>query len=179
MEKYYRGTTILAVKRDGKSAVGGDGQLSLDDIVVKTKGRKVRKLHEESVLVGFAGAAADALALMELFETKLKQFNGDLTRASLEMAKEWRTDRSLRRLEAELVVCDTEKMYLISGMGEVIEPDDEIISLGSGGDYALAAARALRTHTNLSAREIVESALKVAAEICVYTNDQLVIEELG
>ncbi|MBU0690853.1 ATP-dependent protease subunit HslV [bacterium] len=179
MSKYYRGTTILTVKRDGKSAMGGDGQLSLDDVVVKSKGRKVRKLHEDSVLVGYAGAAADALALLDVFEGKLKQYNGDLTRASLEMAKEWRMDRSLRRLEAELVVTDNEKIYLVSGQGEVIEPDDDILALGSGGDYALAAARALKAYTNLSAKEIVEAALKIAAEICVYTNDQLTIEELG
>ncbi|MBU1638549.1 ATP-dependent protease subunit HslV [bacterium] len=179
MSKYYRGTTILTVKRDGKSAMGGDGQLSLDDVVVKSKGKKVRKLHEDSVLVGYAGAAADALALLDVFEGKLKQYNGDLTRASLEMAKEWRMDRSLRRLEAELVVTDNEKIYLVSGQGEVIEPDDDILALGSGGDYALAAARALKAYTNLSAKEIVEAALKIAAEICVYTNDQLTIEELG
>jgi ATP-dependent HslUV protease subunit HslV len=179
MEKYYRGTTILAVKRDGKSALGGDGQLSLDDVVVKSKGRKVRKLYDDAVLVGYAGAAADALALLDVFETKLKQFNGDLTRASLEMAKEWRTDRNLRRLEAEIVVTDNDQMYLISGMGEVIEPDDEIIALGSGGDYAMAAARALRAHTELSAKEIVEAALTIASEICVYTNANLTVVELG
>jgi len=176
--KHYRGTTILAVKRDGRAAVGGDGQLSLDDVVVKRGGKKVRRLHDDTVLVGYAGAAADALALLEVFETKLKQYTGDLTRASLEMAKEWRTDRSLRRLEADLVVTDNEKMYMISGMGEVIEPDDEIVALGSGGEYALAAARALRKHTEMTAREIVEAALTVAADICVYTNANLTIEEL-
>ena len=179
MSKYYRGTTILTVKRDGKSAMGGDGQLSLDDVVVKSKGRKVRKLHEDAVLVGYAGAAADALALLDVFEGKLKQYNGDLTRASLEMAKEWRLDRNLRRLEAELVVTDNESIYLVSGLGEVIEPDDDILALGSGGDYALAAARALKAHTQLSAKEIVEAALKIAADICVYTNNNLTVEELG
>jgi ATP-dependent HslUV protease subunit HslV len=179
MSKYYRGTTILTVKRDGKSAMGGDGQLSLDDVVVKSKGKKVRKLHEGTVMVGYAGAAADALALLDVFEGKLKQYNGDLTRASLEMAKEWRMDRSLRRLEAELVVTDNEKIYLVSGQGEVIEPDDDILALGSGGDYALAAARALKAHTSLTAKEIVIAALKIASEICVYTNDHLTVEELG
>lgn len=178
MSRTYHGTTILAVRRNGNSAVGGDGQLTLEDTIIKSKGRKVRKLFEDQVLVGFAGAAADALALLDIFEGKLKQHNGNLTLSALEMAKEWRTDRNLRRLEADMVVCDLTKMYLISGLGEVIEPDDDIIALGSGGSYALSAARALLKHTELSASEIVRSALQIASEICVFTNSNLTLEEL-
>jgi ATP-dependent HslUV protease subunit HslV len=179
MRNQFHGTTILAVKRDGKSAAGGDGQLSLDDTIVKSHGKKVRRLSDGKVLVGFAGGAADALALLELFEVKLKQFNGDLTRSVIELAKEWRLDRNLRRLEAELIVMDADKMFVVSGLGEIIEPDEDCVGLGSGGAYALSAAKALLRHTTLSAREIVEASLNVAADICVYTNHHLTIEEIG
>lgn len=168
----------MAVRRNGKCAAGGDGQLSLDDTIVKSHGKKVRKLFDGKVLVGFAGGAADALALLELFEGKLKQYNGDLTRAVIELAKEWRLDRNLRRLEAELIVADEKKMFVVSGLGEIIEPDEDCVGLGSGGAYALSAAKALLRHTDLSAREIVEAGLSVAADICVYTNDKLTIEEI-
>ncbi len=178
MRQQFHGTTILAVRRNGKAAIGGDGQLSLDDTIVKSTGRKVRRLSEGKVLCGFAGGAADALALLELFEGKLKQYNGDLTRSVIELAKEWRLDRSLRRLEADMVVMDAQKMFVVSGLGEVIEPDDDVVGLGSGGSYALSAARALITHTGMTAREIVEAGLLVAAKICVYTNSNLTIEEI-
>jgi ATP-dependent HslUV protease, peptidase subunit HslV len=178
MRDQFHGTTILAIRRNGKSVIAGDGQLTLDDTIVKSTGRKVRKLFDGKVIVGYAGGAADALALLELFENKLKQYNGDLTRSCIEVAKEWRLDRSLRRLEADMVVMDTEKMFMVSGLGEVIEPDDDVVALGSGGNYALAAARALRKYTELSAREIAEASLKVASSICVYTNSNLTIEEL-
>ena len=179
MKPQYHGTTILAVKHNGRVCVGGDGQLSLDDTIVKQRGRKVRALSDGQVLVGYAGAAADALALLDLFETKLKQYNGDLTRSAIEVAKEWRLDRNLRRLEADMVVADKEKMFLVSGQGEIIEPDEGIIALGSGGAYALAAARALVKHTVMDCRAIVESALLIASQICVYTNSHLTIEEIG
>lgn len=177
MSKYH-GTTILAVRRKGRFAIGGDGQLTLDDTIIKSKGRKVRKIFEDQVLVGYAGGAADALALLDIFEGKLKQHNGNLTMSALDLAKEWRMDRNLRRLEADMVVMDKQKMYLISGLGEVIEPDDDLIALGSGGSFALSAARALYQHTELEAPEIVRAALSIAAEICVFTNSNLTIEEL-
>ncbi len=174
----YHGTTILAVRRNGKCAIGGDGQLTLDDTIIKSKGKKVRKIFEEQVLVGYAGAAADALALLDIFEGKLKQHNGNLTMSALDMAKEWRMDRNLRRLEADMVVMDKQKMYLISGLGEVIEPDDNIIALGSGGSFALSAGRALYQHTEMTAAEIVKAALSIASEICIFTNSNLTVEEL-
>jgi ATP-dependent HslUV protease, peptidase subunit HslV len=178
MRPQYHGTTILALRRNGKVCIAGDGQLTLEDTIIKNSGRKVRKLFDGKVLAGYAGGAADALALLEVFETKLKQYDGDLTRAVIEVAKEWRLDRNLRRLEADLVVLDREKMFLLSGLGEVVEPDDDVIALGSGGTYALAAARALMKHTNLSAREIAEAAMNVAAAICIFTNDRITVEEL-
>lgn len=178
MREQFHGTTILAVRRGGKTVVAGDGQLTMDDTIIKSSGRKVRKLFDGKVLAGYAGGAADALALLEIFENKLKQYNGDLTRAVIEVAKEWRMNRDLRRLEADLVVMDEEKMFLLSGLGEVVEPDDDVVALGSGGTYALAAARALMKHTNLSAREIATDAMTIAAEICVYTNKNITIEEL-
>lgn len=174
----YRGTTILAVRRNGHCAIGGDGQLTLDDTIIKSKGKKVRKIFEDQVLVGYAGAAADALALLDIFEGKLKQHNGNLTLSALDMAKEWRMDRNLRRLEADMVVMDKSKMYLVSGLGEVIEPDDDVIALGSGGSYALSAARALLQHTQMPAAEIIRAALAIAADICVFTNSNLTVEEL-
>jgi ATP-dependent HslUV protease subunit HslV len=178
MESNFQGTTVLAIRRNGKSAIGGDGQLSYGETIVKAGGKKIRRLHEGKVLAGFAGGIADALALFDLFEKKLSEYSGDITRAAIELAKEWRLDRSLRRLEADLIVMNKEKMFLISGQGEIIEPDDNMIALGSGGAYALAAARALLGHTKLSAKDICRDALEIAADICVYTNRNLTIEEL-
>ncbi|MFH1011040.1 MAG: ATP-dependent protease subunit HslV [bacterium] len=178
MDQQFRGTTILAIRRNGKATLGGDGQLSYGETVVKASGKKIRRLHEGKVMAGFAGGIADALALFDLFEKKLSEYHGDLTRAVIELAKEWRMDRSLRRLEADLIVMDKKTMFLISGQGEIIEPDDDVIGMGSGGAYALAAARALLKHTKLSAKEICRAALEIAADICVYTNRNLTIEEL-
>jgi len=161
-----------------RGAIGGDGQVTLGDTVVKHEAVKIRRLHDEQVVVGFSGAAADAFTLLERFEAKLKAFQGSVPRAATELAKEWRTDRVLRRLEALMVVMDREHLLLVSGSGDVITPDDGIIGVGSGGAYAAAAARALVRHTDLSAREIVAEALKIAAGICVYTNDHIHIEEL-
>jgi ATP-dependent HslUV protease subunit HslV len=178
-EATVRSTTILCVRNAGHVVVAGDGQVSVGQTIMKHGARKVRRLHDDKVLSGFAGSTADALTLFEKFEGKLQEFNGNLRRAAVEMAKDWRTDRVLRRLEAMLIVADRESSLLISGMGDVIEPDDGILAIGSGGNYALAAARALVRHAPaMSAREIAESAMKVAAEICVYTNDRLIIEEL-
>lgn len=174
----FHGTTILAVRHGGKVVVAGDGQVSLGQTVLKRTARKVRKLYQDRVIAGFAGATADAFTLFEKFEAKLEQFNGNLKRAAVELAKDWRTDRVLRRLDALLVVADMESELVISGSGDVVEPDDGIIAIGSGGNYALAAARALVKHTQLDARTIAEEAMRTAAEICVYTNDQLTIEEL-
>jgi len=178
MEK-TKSTTVLVVRKDGKTCMGGDGQITLGSTVIKHTTRKVRKIFHGKVLVGFAGGAADGLALMERLERKLEEHRGNLTRAAVELAKEWRMDKALRRLEAVLLVADREKIFLISGMGDVIEPEEPIMAIGSGGNYALAAARALyRNNPEMSAREIVEKALKIAAEICIYTNDKLTIEEL-
>jgi len=173
-----RSTTILGIRHKGDVAMAGDGQVTLGDTILKTGARKIRKMYNNSIVVGFAGATADALTLFEKFETKLEQFNGNLSRSVVELAKDWRTDRYLRRLYAQLAVMDKENSYLISGTGDVIEPDDDIIALGSGGPYALAAARALVKHTNLNAKQIVEEAMKIAGGICIYTNTNLVIEEL-
>jgi ATP-dependent HslUV protease subunit HslV len=175
----FHATTILAVRTKGKLVVAGDGQVSLGQTVMKHRARKVRRLYEGRVLAGFAGATADAFTLFEKFEHKLEAVNGNLRRAAVELAKDWRTDRILRRLEALLVVADAESTLLISGSGDVVEPDDGIIAIGSGGNYALAAAKALVGHTELEARPIAEAAMRIAAEICVYTNDHLVFEELS
>ena len=172
------GTTILAVRRDGKVVVAGDGQVSMGQTVLKHNARKVRKLYHDRIIAGFAGTTADAFTLFEKFEAKLEQFNGNLKRAAVELAKDWRTDRVLRRLDALLIVADAEGTLVISGSGDVVEPDDGAIAIGSGGNYALAAARALLKHTELDARAIAEEAMRTAAAICVYTNDQLGIEEL-
>jgi ATP-dependent HslUV protease, peptidase subunit HslV len=172
------GTTIIAVRRDGKTVLAGDGQVSLGQTVMKQNARKVRKLHHDKVIAGFAGATADAFTLFEKFEAKLEQFNGNLKRAAVELAKDWRTDRILQRLEALLVVADVNDLLVISGSGDVVEPDDDIIAIGSGGNYALAAARVLIKHTSLDARTIADEAMRVAAGICVYTNDHLTFEEL-
>jgi len=173
-----RSTTILAIKRDGQVAFAGDGQVSLGNTVMKSKVVKIRSMRDGKVLAGFAGSTADALTLFEKFESKLDQYNGNIIRAAVELAKEWRTDRMLRRLEALLIVGDKEKILTISGTGDVIEPDDGIAAIGSGGTYALAAARAMLRETNLSAKEIAEKSLKIAAEICVFTNENITVMEL-
>jgi len=171
------GTTILSVRRNGVVAVGGDGQVSLGNTVMKSNARKVRRLYDGKVLAGFAGGTADAFTLFERFEAKLQQY-GNLTRAAIELAKDWRTDRSLRRLEALLCVADAKNSFIVSGNGDVIEPEDDIMAIGSGGPYAQAAARALAQNTELDARAIVEKALGIAADICIYTNRNLTIEKL-
>jgi ATP-dependent HslUV protease subunit HslV len=173
-----RATTVLAVRRDGRVALGGDGQVTLGDTVVKATANKVRALKDGKVLAGFAGAVADAFALFDKLEEKLERYPGNLPRACVELAKDWRTDRYLRRLNALLVVADRERLFLVSGEGEVIEPDDEIVAIGSGGSYALAAARALKGHSTLTAREIVQKALEIAGEICIYTNQHITVIEL-
>jgi ATP-dependent HslUV protease subunit HslV len=174
-----RATTVLAVKRDGKTALGGDGQVTLGDTVMKATAQKVRTLKDGKILAGFAGSVADAFSLFEKLEEKLERYPGNLTRASVELAKEWRTDRYLRRLDALLIVADQDCLFLVSGEGNVIEPDDEILAIGSGGSYALAAARALKGHSDLTAREIVEKALEIAGDICIYTNREITVLELG
>jgi len=172
-------TTILCVRKDGRVAMGGDGQVTVGDTVMKTRAQKVRMLKGNRVVAGFAGGAADALTLFEKFEEKLERFPGNLARAAVELAKDWRSDRILRRLEAQLIVADREKLFTITGNGDVLEPDDAILAIGSGGGYALAAARALAAHTELNAREIVEQAMGIAADICIFTNRNLTIEELA
>jgi len=174
----FHGTTILSVRRGGRVALGGDGQVSLGNTIMKGNARKVRRLYKERVLAGFAGATADAFTLFERFEAKLEKHSGHLTRAAVELAKDWRTDRMLRRLEALLCVADRSASLIISGTGDVIEPEHDLMAIGSGGAYAQAAARALLEHSELPARAIVEKALHIAADICVYTNHNLAIEEL-
>ena len=178
MSDGFHATTILAVRAGNTLVIAGDGQVSLGQTVMKHNARKVRRLYQGRVLAGFAGATADAFTLFEKFEQKLESVNGNLRRAAVELAKDWRTDRMLRRLEALLIVGDTESTLLISGSGDVIEPDDGIIAIGSGGNYALAAAKALVKHSPLGARAIAEEAMRIAAAICIFTNDQLVFEEL-
>lgn len=176
----FKATTILAVRRDGQTAIAGDGQVTLgQNTVMKHHANKIRRLYEGQVLAGFAGSVADAFTLFGKFEDRLKEYGGNMTRAAVELAKEWRSDRILRQLEALLIVADREKMFVISGSGELIEPDDGIIAIGSGGSYALAAAQALYRYSNLSAREIVEQAMLIAAEICIFTNQQITVEELN
>ena len=172
------GTTILAVRHKDKVAVAGDGQVTLNNTIIKHRAKKVRKIYQDKIIVGFAGATADALHLSERLEEKLERYNGKLTRAAVELARDWRTDKYLRRLEALMIAVDEERMYLISGNGDVIEPDEEIIGIGSGGVAAQAAAAALIRHAELDARGIVEEAMKIAASVCVYTNDKIIIEEL-
>lgn len=174
----WRATTIIGVRRGDKVAIGGDGQVSLSETIMKKTAKKVRKLYNGKVLAGFAGSAADAFTLYEKFEGKLEEYKGNLSRAAVELAKEWRSDRVLRRLDALLAVLDKEHCYVISGQGEVIEPDDNIVAIGSGGDYALAAARALLKFSNLSPKEIVEESIRIAASICVYTNENITVIEL-
>ena len=173
-----RSTTILAVRHRDAVVMAGDGQVTLGQSVMKRSARKVRRLHGGRVLAGFAGASADAFTLFDKFEAKLEQHNGNLTRAAVELAKDWRTDRVLRRLEALLLVASHEALLVISGSGDIIEPDEPVIAIGSGGPFALAAARALMAHSELSPRAIAEEAMRIAASICIYTNDQIIIEEL-
>ena len=177
-KRELRATTVLAVRRDGVTALGGDGQVTLGDTVMKATAQKVRTLKEGKILAGFAGAVADAFALFEKLEEKLERYPGNLTRACVELAKDWRMDRYLRRLNALLVVADMERIFLVSGEGDVIEPDDEIVAIGSGGSYALAAGRALKAHSELPAPEIVRKALEIAGDICIYTNQQITVLEL-
>jgi ATP-dependent HslUV protease subunit HslV len=174
----YRGTTILSARRNGKVVIGGDGQVSMGNTVMKGNARKVRRLYNDKVLAGFAGGTADAFTLFERFEAKLEKHQGNLTRAAVELAKDWRTDRALRRLEALLAVADKEASLIITGNGDVIQPEDDLIAIGSGGPFAQSAARALLDNTELQAREIVEKGLRIAADICIYTNQNLTIEEL-
>ena len=171
-------TTVLGVRHNGKVVLASDGQVTLGQTVVKHQARKVRRLYHDRVLAGFAGTAADGFALFSRFESKLEEHRGNLERAAVELARDWRTDRALRRLEAMMMVADTRSMYLLSGTGDLIEPDDGVLGIGSGGPYATAAARALVRHTSLDARAIVEQAMAIAAEICIYTNSRVVIEEL-
>ncbi len=176
--EFIRSTTVLLVQRGGKVAMAGDGQVTLGDTVIKGKARKVRRIAGGNILAGFAGATADAFTLLTRFETKLEQFQNQLERAAIELSKDWRTDKYLRNLEALLIVADNKDAFLLSGKGDVIASDDGLLSVGSGSMYALGAARALMKHTELSAREIVEDALRIAGEICIYTNGEIVIEEL-
>lgn len=175
----FHSTTVIAVRRDGKAAMAGDGQVSIGATIVKGSARKVRALAGGRVIAGFAGASADAFTLLDRFEAKLEAHRHNLLRAAVELAKDWRTDRYLQKLEAMLIVMDQTSMLLISGTGDVIEPDEGVIAIGSGGSYALAAARALLRHTQLGAAEVAREALRIASEICIYTNDQIVLEELG
>lgn len=174
----FRGTTIVAVRQNGKVAIGGDGQVSFGNTVMKHRAKKIRRMYKDRVLAGFAGSVADAFTLFEKFEGKLEEFKGNLPRAAVELAKEWRTDKFLRRLEALLAVVDKDHSLVISGQGEVIEPDDGVIGIGSGGSFGLAAARALIRHSTLSATQIVKTALEITSEICVFTNREITIEEL-
>jgi ATP-dependent HslUV protease subunit HslV len=174
----FLGTTIIGVRHKGQVAMGGDGQVTLGQAIVKQKSKKIRKIYNDSILAGFAGAAADAFTLFERFEEKLERFSGNLPKVVVELAKDWRTDKYLRRLEAMLAIMDKQNTYLVSGTGDVIEPDDGIIAIGSGGNYALAAARSLIKYSGLGAAEIARESLQIAAEICIYTNQNIIIEIL-
>jgi len=178
MEKFIKSTTILSVRRDNQVVIGGDGQVSMGNTMVKGNARKVRRLYHDKILSGFAGATADAFTLFDLFEAKLEKHNGHLTRSAVELVKDWRTDRMLRRLEALLIVADKTTSLIISGTGDVIEPENSLMAIGSGGPFAQAAARALLENTDLSAIDIVEKALHITADICIYTNHNLIIENL-
>ncbi|MCK5455362.1 MAG: ATP-dependent protease subunit HslV [Calditrichia bacterium] len=173
-----RSTTVLGILHKGQAAIAGDGQVTLNNTVLKHGSIKIRRLYDGKVIAGFAGASADAFALFERFEEKLQQYNGNLTRAAVEMAKEWRMDKYLRRLEAMLAVLDKDNALIISGTGDVVEPDDKIVTIGSGGSYALAAARALVQHTEMNAKEIAQTAMKIAAGICIYTNENITMETI-
>lgn len=174
----FSATTILAVSRDGKTAVGGDGQVTLANTIIKESAVKLRRLYNDRIIVGFAGAVADSFALMSKFEEKLEAYNGNVARAAVELAKEWRTSKILQRLESLMVAADKDKLLLISGNGEVIEPDDKVIGIGSGGTYAAAAAKALMRFTNLDAKQVVEESLKITASLCIYTNEKINVEEI-
>lgn len=176
-QKLY-GTTILGIRHKGKVAIGGDGQVSFENTIIKQNARKLRRLYNNTIIAGFAGASADAFALFDRFESKIEEFHGNLNRAAVELAKEWRMDKYLRRLEALIAVLDKEHALVISGNGDVIEPDDNIVAIGSGGPYALAAARALVEFSDLDARGIVQKSLEIASSICIFTNDRIIIEEL-
>jgi len=178
VEAVIRGTTILSVRREGRVALGGDGQVTVGNTILKQRARKIRRLHKERVLAGFAGATADALTLFGRFEAKLEEYGGNLIRAAVELAKEWRTDKVLRRLEAMMIAVDREHSLILSGTGDVVEPDDGIVAIGSGGPYAQAAARALARHTALDPATVVREALEITAGICIYTNREFTIEEL-
>ncbi len=173
-----RSTTVLCVRRNGKVVMAGDGQVTLGEGVIKHSARKVRRLYQDKILAGFAGSTADAFALFARFESKLEQFHGNLGRAAVELAKDWRTDKTLRQLEALLLVADGSQTFLISGHGDVIEPDEGVAAVGSGGPYALAAAEALILHTDLSARQVAEEAMRIAGKMCIYTNEKVTVEEL-
>ncbi|BBB32299.1 ATP-dependent HslUV protease, peptidase subunit HslV [Thermotomaculum hydrothermale] len=174
----FKGTTILFVKKDGKSVIIGDGQVTLGNTVLKHKAKKVRKIYKDKIVVGFAGSTADAFTLFSRLESKLEQFSGNLERAVIELAKDWRTDKYLRRLEAMMIVTNGEKVYLLSGVGDVVEPDIPVVAIGSGGPYAYAAAKALYENTSLSAKEIAEKAMEIAGDICIYTNKNFTIETI-
>ena len=174
----FHSTTILAVRHRGHAVLAGDGQVTLGQTIVKQKARKIRRLYNDRILAGFAGSAADSFALFSRFESKLEQYRGNLERSAVELAKDWRSDRILRRLEAMLIVLDTNETFLLSGTGDLIQPDDGIVAIGSGGPYALAAARALAAHSDLDARSIAEKSMAIASEICLYTNANIVVEEL-
>lgn len=174
----FRGTTILAIRHKGETAIAGDGQISLGNTIMKNNTRKIRKIYNNNVLTGFAGTSADAITLFEKFEKKLNEFQGNLTKSSISLAQEWRTDKVLRKLEAILIVADKKNMFIISGTGDIIEPDDQIAAIGSGGPYALAAARALANFSELSASEIALESLKITSSICIYTNDKIAVEKL-
>jgi ATP-dependent HslUV protease subunit HslV len=175
----FHSTTVLALRHGGRSVMAGDGQVTFGQTVMKKSARKIRRLYHDRILAGFAGSAADSFSLFARFESKLEQHRGNLERAAVELARDWRTDRILRRLEAMLVVLDPERVFLLSGTGDLIEPDDGIVAIGSGGPFALAAARALARHTELDARTIAEQSMRIAAEICIYTNSELTVEEIG
>jgi ATP-dependent HslUV protease subunit HslV len=178
MNSAIQATTIICVRKTGKVAIASDGQVTLGDTVIKHGAKKIRRLYNEKILAGFAGSSADSFALFARFEAKLEQYHGNLSRAAVELAKDWRTDRALRHLEAVMIVADEKNTFLISGTGDLIEPDDGIVGIGSGGAYALAAARALNKYTELTAREIVQEAMEIAGKICIYTNEHISIEEL-
>jgi len=179
MNPAIHATTIICVRKKGKVAIASDGQVTLGDTVIKHGAKKIRRLYNEKILAGFAGSSADSFALFARFEAKLEQYHGNLSRAAVELAKDWRTDRALRHLEAVMIVADDKQTFLISGNGDLIEPDDGLVGVGSGGAYALAAARALVKYTDLSAREIAQEAMQIAGKICIYTNESISIEELG
>jgi len=177
--KGMTGTTVLCVRRGTNVVLAGDGQVTMNNVILKANARKVRKIYEDKVLAGFAGSTSDAFTLFERFEAKLREYRGNLTRAAVEMGKDWRTDRVLRRLEALMIVADTGKTFLLSGSGDVVEPDEDICGIGSGGQYAVAAAKALIRYTDFPAREIAEKAMEIASDICIYTNKKLILEELS